>query len=182
MQTTDSVASLAEARLVKGSDAWIESHRERVRVSECRWLNRSLGLPLRYTKKPLANFEGAAQIKKQALTGLANTNVFLWGPCGTGKTHLALGLLRDRFAALMSYTPEKLFDPKTWHSEAPDGWDVPRARFVSCQALVCAMKDRISNDGSAVALIDELLDLDLVLIDDFGASRLTEYVTEMLSM
>lgn len=181
MHDTNRVSSLSEARLEREAriekGTWLEL-RESVRSGDCPWLNRLLSIPPRYATKSLANFEGA-DITRKALSALSHANVFFWGPAGTGKTHLGLGLLKDRFAALASYDPEKRCDlsptpSREYQRNTPSGWKVPYARFLNCQALINDVKAEISNNESGLALIDELLDLDLVLIDDFAACRLTE--------
>src|SRR5687768_9051855 len=102
MHGSSKVVPPAEAH-PRGSEAWIKLQREAVRTGKSRRTIEDLHIPPRYASMSLANFEGAEDLKLEARQTLGNRSVFLWGPCGTGKTHLAVGLLRDRCADLMSY-------------------------------------------------------------------------------
>ena len=163
------VSSVQPAAEGPHDDAWVATQKENIRRGLSRRTSRDLRLPPRYEKKSLANFDGLDEVKQRAVSALHSRNVFLWGPCGTGKTHLSCGLLLHLYGDWIAYQPEV------------QRWNRPRGRFVTCLDFLFDMKARIGAGESDFALIEDLLALDMIALDDFGAGRLTDYTQEMLS-
>ena len=163
------VSSVQPAPEVARDDAWVKAQKENVRRGLSRRAYEDLRIPPRYARKSLANFEGHDEVKERAVSALYNANIFLWGPCGTGKSHLTCGLLMHLYGDRIEYQPDRA------------RWDKPKGRFISCPDFLFEMKARIGAGESDFAVIQELLALDMVALDDFGASRVTEYTQEALA-
>jgi DNA replication protein DnaC len=146
---------------------WMEREREKVRSGDLGRFNDRLDIPPRYVGKSLANFQGHEETKARLIELLQKTNVFLWGPCGTGKSHLACGLLINLFADRLQFEGSR--------------WKRPDARFVGCAEFLFELKESIGSGDSDFSLIEDLLKTDALLIDDFAACRLTENARDVLS-
>jgi len=83
--------------------------------------------------------------------------VLLWGPTGTGKTHLLAG-------ALQHLTLER---------------GVP-ARYVEFSFLVSEIKEAFMRNVSALVALAPLADVEVLAIDELGKGRSTEFEREVL--
>lgn len=117
--------------------------------------NDTLGIPARYRKLSLENFEGNAAEVAEARAALSQAGgVLISGPCGVGKTHLAVGLLLDWFA-----------DALTQNSRA-------QGLFVAAADLASEIASLGRNgEGRFLRKYD---DFDCLLLDDLGAELSTE--------
>ncbi len=73
--------------------------RSRIADGRSRLARMDLGIPQRFAGKSLVNLDlsrDAIASAKKAIT--QKQGVYIWGPVGIGKTHLAIGLLLDWFA------------------------------------------------------------------------------------
>ena len=150
--------------------AWIERQKENIRNGTAKRSNELLQIPKRFLGKSLAAYEATDDFKNIAYSDFLHSNLFLWGPCGTGKTHLSCGLLLNFCADMSDFNPET----KTWKR--------PRALFISVQEFLFELKSAVGSNESDFARIKSLLELDALVMDDFGASRMTDYAVEMMSV
>jgi len=77
-------------------------------------------------------------------------NLFLWGPCGVGKTHLLAALLHD----------------------------YPRAKFIS--AIELSRQFRKLDPETERALLKEFREVEILAVDDIGVGRATEFSNQIL--
>ena len=122
------------------------------------------GIPKKYEDCSLDNFEGAARIVRfcrdhvKELTAGGHDSVFLTGACGSGKTHLAVGILR----------------------EAKREGYVAGALFVTIPEFVTDLRDAISSNESEKQVFNRLDGKEMVILDDLGAGKISEYTAQSL--
>lgn len=128
-------------------------------------INKWLGIPQRFHGKSLANLTGVADkigAGKEALA--VGKSIFITGGCGTGKTHLALGLLLW-WSGVRWETPA--FDNRVWRSVALTSWI----------ELLLELK-RGFGAGRSEAEMLEKYDKEMFVLDDLGAERISEWSRE----
>lgn len=84
--------------------------------------------------------------------GAINRGVVLWGQVGRGKTHLLVSAVRK-------LTLEKGV----------------RVRFIEFSHLLSALKGRFDRGQGAAALLDQLVEVEVLAIDELGKGMLTEF-------
>lgn len=142
---------------------------ERELINRSKNLNfylRKIKVPIRYIDCSFDNFFGqpklVSRLKKHAqlkpLPGL-----FLSGKCGCGKTHLATAILRELII---------------------NGRDIEKSiRFISTPEIYLAIRESYDKTGvSEREVINEYADLDLLLLDDLGAEKVSEWSIATLSL
>lgn len=93
-----------------------------------------------------------------ARAGRVTQNMMLTGPYGTGKTSLAVSILKKRI---------------TEHGE--------RGLFVVVPALFAEIRASFNNNGGGdSALLQRVTNVNLLVLDDLGAERPTEWVQEQM--
>lgn len=132
---------------------------ERARAEErMQWLaqiRESAAIPPRFQAAKLADFRlGEAEFAADALRD--GWGVYLWGPVGTGKTHLAAALLNSRLAAGL-----------------PGYW-------LSTPAWLEAMRRAYGWAEGPGALMERAQETRLLVMDDIGVERPTDWVQEQL--
>ena len=84
----------------------------------------------------------------------ATDNLYLWGPCGVGKTHLAYAIARRCFEETLSVTILR-------------AWQISR-------------KVRMKEPEQEQAAIDELVSAEMLVIDDLGVGPDTTFGRQIL--
>jgi len=137
-------------------DAWVKSHAE--------GLLASMKVPQVYRSCSLESFEANTQEQERALQAAQEwltsdlPGLFLCGSCGTGKTHLAIG-------ALLAMRARR-------HS----------GRFVSATELLFEFRNSFRGGDGPEELINKYCEADVLLLDDLGAERPTEFSRETLGL
>jgi len=123
----------------------------------------AVGIPARHATSSLASYH-PQDMRQTAIMGQVhsyiseyeagepNRGVVLFGPVGVGKTHLLVAMLRSLVA-------EKGV----------------RARFVEFSHLLADLKAGFDRGQGTAALIDPLVDVELLGIDELGKGRATEF-------
>jgi DNA replication protein DnaC len=155
---------------VEYNAARVERQKQNVRKGVSRKSNQLLQIPKRFLGKSLDDYEAPDDFKNNTYSDFLHSNIIFTGPCGTGKTHLSCGLLLNFYAEMIDFDLEM----KTWKR--------PRARFISVQEFLFELKSAVGSNESDFARIKSLLDFDALVLDDFGASRMTDYTVEMMSV
>jgi DNA replication protein DnaC len=116
-----------------------------------------MGIPPRYSSCSFDTFEGAEE-QKRALLDLGGESVVLTGRTGCGKTHLAVAMLKksERYGNLFTTVPELLMKA--------------RASF------------RDGAEESEEQLIERFCAPDLLVLDDLGAEKTSEYSIATLEL
>jgi DNA replication protein DnaC len=125
-----------------------------------------MGVPRKYRSCSLESFEADTRERRNALRSTREwiasdlPGLFLCGPCGTGKTHLATGSLLEIRAS----------NPKRWSG-----------RFVSASELLFKLRNSFDRDGPE-DIIEEYCKASILVLDDLGAERSTPFSRETLAM
>lgn len=148
-----------------------------------------LGIPPRYRKARLTDVD--EHTAARAIKALGDEGLLLLGGVGSGKTHLAAALLleaavaermRERDAFLASH-PDPDRDPEWASRQLLDSQLARKAakayRFVSVPELAQETRDAAS-DGRLNAVLDGCSEPGLVVFDDLGASRDTQFLEDAL--
>lgn len=126
---------------------------------QLRWM----GIPPLFHGCSFDTFRATTQAQKKALeqcrefASKPQQGLLLAGPWGTGKTHLAVSILRA------------LFD----HAKRTDG-----LRFVVVPKLLAEARDAIRSNSASP--ISAAMDASVLVLDDVGAEKVTDWVREQL--
>jgi DNA replication protein DnaC len=127
---------------------------------------RKRGVPRRYLNARITDFPAHWQKLKESTTGL-----FLTGSRGLGKTHLAVALMRE-----MIFTTQPVYrggDYKIDFQRMP--------LFVSVPELLLEIRDTFNGSGaSEKAVIDKYSWVDVLVLDDLGAEKTSDWVLQTL--
>lgn len=123
------------------------------------------GVPPRYLECSFDSFlcppgrKAALQATKQVAVSNSSTGVFLTGPNGTGKTHLATAILRESLL----------------NAQQNCRWiKLPNLLFEVKQAFKSSFHD------SEQVLVQRFLDFDLLILDELGVSKITPWALQTL--
>ena len=135
-KAAEKVSNVAKMEPIVRDDAWVYEQKQNIRTGVSKNSNALLQIPQRFIGKNLADYEGSEDLKRSAYADFLHKNLFLWGPCGTGKTHLSCGLLLNFYSDMTEFDPET----KTWKRS--------RARFISVLEFLSKMKSAIGSNES----------------------------------
>jgi DNA replication protein DnaC len=115
------------------------------------------GVPLRFQSFTLDNFPSKPALASvRAWQKDGGESLLLWGAFGTGKTALAVGLVRERI----------------------DRGE--RAYFTTSPKLLDRIKATYSGDGAEDEILTLIKTVPFLVLDDLGAERVTDWVEEKL--
>lgn len=125
--------------------------------------NNNFNCPLRFVHCKIDNFVKGKNNKIvdyiNTITIDWNDSLFLYGEPGTGKTHLAYGLF------------------KKWRWSRPESFEW-KAVFISAPRLFLILKDNFKKDTSQEEVINNFIGKSLLVIDDIGSEKITDFVLE----
>lgn len=146
---------------------------------------RHAGVPTRFEDRRLEHFTARpgtarARTAADAMVAGQSAGLVLSGPPGTGKTHLAVGVLAARHDRWLATYPRPW-----WEVEGEDGAiTIERRpsleqRFVVVPSFLDDMRRAINYRDPADPL-PALFDVDLLVLDDLGREKVTDWATERL--
>lgn len=159
---------------VCGGSGWVlDRENNRTWPCECKEPTRTYmrlkraGIPARFAECALENFcdrPGLPALKaaeaREAVLQISESwpkpqnGLLFMGPCGTGKTHLAVALL------------------KRIVKKGGEG------RFLDYQEFLLGLQDAINKNESEETFMAPFIECDLLLLDDLGARRLSEFAID----
>lgn len=121
----------------------------------------TMGVPDRFLRCNLASFEVKSSHQKRVLAAVNSwltdeLGIFLCGPCGTGKTHLAVGILLHMKQRRMT------------------------GRFVSVPELLTECRDSFRTDQGLESVLSNYSGRDWLVLDDLGAENSTPFAKETI--
>ncbi len=154
-----------------GGTGFVSRENKSVELCECRFnkedINRILRIPKRFWKADLENYqcENDSEVEafKESIIYASNFDpsegrgLTFVGPPGVGKTHLAVGVLK------------KIYREKG-----------VRGIFFDTKDLIYRLKALIE-DGRTAKAIRKILEAPLLVLDDLGSERLSEWQRELIS-
>lgn len=150
--------------------------KKRVRDGKSGRANNEMRIPERYRGKPA--FKN--KTFQQALDAVAMGNsLFLTGICGSGKTHLAVCLMNEWFALSMQINFKRIDD----YDISSIGFTYPSKGtplFLPAIELFLEIKQSWRDEEhrraeSEVMILDKYSRVPLLVIDDLGAERISEW-------
>ncbi len=142
-----------------------------VALCDCRFsprdVNKDLRIPKRFWNVSLDNYKFENPSETLAYTEALNyavnfnpeegTGITFVGPPGVGKTHLAVGILKR------IYETKKI-----------------KGRFFDTKDLIYRLK-LLMDEGKTNRAIKNILNLNLIVLDDLGSERLSDWQRELIS-
>lgn len=136
---------------------------------------RNAGIPERYIDRRLETFEDVPGARKALEAARAivrdaldphrqSRGMVMVGPAGCGKTHIAVGILRAIAEA---------------KRDTDETFSLFRSRFVVVPELLDTLRERIG-DPTVRDPLPALMEAPLVVLDDLGREKPTEWVTDRL--
>ena len=125
---------------------------------------KDMGVPTAYRSYTFESFEKATEDQRrvyraaESWTRDGEVGLFLCGPCGTGKTHLAV-------AALLALRGMGF-----------------NGRFVSMQELLMECRDSFRGDKGLREVLEKVCQRSVLLLDDLGAENPTPFARETVGL
>lgn len=132
-----------------------------------------MGVPFGYTYKRFENYEGLTEIKKSCLAlAESEESGLLIGGTGTGKTHLAVAILRRK----IELSKKVYFNTHFRNSCSTD------PLFVSCPELLLEVRATYQKNSEVFEtdIINKYRSTSLLILDDMGAERGTQWTESTL--
>lgn len=144
-----------------------------------KWL-READVPKKYFKASFDTFQGGDAIKEMCKTSIpARESILLSGKTGCGKTHLAVAMLHHFITTTKIILPYG--DPYYSNRDSRPSQG-PRFTFASVPELLLEIRESFRKDSeeSESAIIDRYSEVGLLILDDLGAEKATEWVESTL--
>jgi len=139
----------------------VKKIKDTIRSGNSKKAHKVLGLPERYRGKALPK---TPQAKRALISILKDESLFITGACGSGKTHLAVALMNAWFADGLKDVEGKLIQTKG------------QAVFLPAVELFLEIKQSFDREGeSEKTILDKYSDVSLLVIDDLGAEKVSDW-------
>lgn len=133
-------------------------------------LMRDAQIPPRYARAELSTFEGGSNAKMDAFRlakqfvsafPVVDRGLLFYGPHGVGKTHLAIGILKEAIRTKGA-----------------------RGFFFETRDLLRMVRDTYNQsvEETEMEVLQPVLDADLLVLDDLGSEKTSEWVQETLGL
>lgn len=152
----------------------IERARKAIRAGRSPNIHLTARIPTRYQGKALEDMKGLDKtVKKAKATILTGQSLLITGPCGTGKTHMAIGLLNEWCAEKLKISPEIDGEKKIYQTRT--------ALFLSTVELFYELKDTFGSGISETEnkVLTKYAKVDLLVLDDLGAEKRSEWARQV---
>ncbi len=147
--------------LAKTPEERYRKAQEAIRAGLSNKANGQMHVPARFMGKSFENFEGfgkQAQVVRQAM--MDGEGIFIHGPIGTGKTHLAVAAMNWYFAE---------------HFALEGFLNRDMVKFLSAPDLFLELKDGFDKGISEQDILQRYESSKLLLVDDLGAEKVTDW-------
>jgi len=132
-------------------------------------------LPKRYEHCKFENYIGNEEIVNELKAWKGSESVVLLGKVGTGKTHLAVSLMKN--SPLFNYE-RSIFNFGRWEVEKIQ--EKARCLFLPVVELVFKLNDVVMSGGNKSEWIERYLSYNCLCLDDFGSEKITEAARQNL--
>lgn len=157
----------------KRSAVWLESFCGKLH-SNAEFLSR-FGIPPRFVGKTLDNLSGYEAKVDVALGAVrSGQSVFLTGGCGSGKTHLAVGLMLEWLKRNLEVEYSEYVGFHIVNNRP-----AMLSKFLPAVELFAQMKVAMSNDDSDSSVVDRYSGKAFLVLDDVGAERVSDWSRQM---
>ena len=155
---------VAESREERINTTELQSRLEKIREAiirgELKRAHEEMNIPPRYWYKTLPD----SNLARNALQAIKDgKSLYITGVCGSGKTHLSIALMQIWYADnLRVYEDGKtIYQPK-------------RAWFLPVVELMLEIKQAWTDSVAEKEIIDKYSHIDLLVLDDLGAEKMSE--------
>jgi DNA replication protein DnaC len=130
------------------------------------------GVPKKHVNSSFANYQDGDKIKEYLLdASKKKQDILLYGKTGCGKTHLAVAMLRGRIERA-----SKPFNPHSYGSNQ-------KTIFMPVPELLFEIRQTFNNKDNGdteATIIDKYSNAGLLILDDLGAEKTTEWAESIL--